>query len=1159
MIFRPTTLSFSVSAVVLAVVLWVQPEPVDRLPDASPATITPTPPAARLTFRDITLDWRIFPVHQQSAEHLSALTETLGSGVCVIDVNRDGWMDLFFVGGSGHTRHYGRKVWWLDVAGNRLFLNREGDHFEDVTAHAGLQVPQWGMGCAVADLDNDGFDDLVVTGVGGNRLFRNNGDATFTDLTAQSGITGNHWSTGASIADFDGDGLLDIYISNYILFHKGARTFERSSGFRTTTDVAFDPTLYDPEPNRLYRNRGNFRFEDVTARTGVANALGRTLGARWLDFNDDGWPDLFVVNDHDTPNQVFLNDGGHAFQRGDDRYASLEVAGAHDFVAADFGNDGRETFFMTRGAGHAPVMLEATDTPGGESYTDIAWLAGVARTELLPFSGWGAGAADFDNDGDTDLYVAQGGILPDMDSHFVPQAQPDTLLINDGGGRFLPRPVTASRHYPGSSRAVATVDLDNDGQLEVIVSHNNGPLQILAGKPTRNRWLTLEVPDRTAIDRLVLQAGAHTIVRRPRLPQQFLSQSDPRIHIGLGDISRIERITVQWRDGSQNTFSDIEPDRFYRLDRDSATLLAQRYPRHTATRLPDTLEAYDPRSLSWLARLLITYAPQQAVDRELLQIWRAAPAAVRHDLLKALAEKPETLPAPLLLNLTRRALADPDAGIRMTGVDILKDTEFEHGADWLIPLLHDTDSRVQCRVAEAFRFFFDEEEALTHRKMLAVSPLIRLLDAGPAPARACAANALAAAENKRAVRPLMLRARASGPDAPAAIRALGLIRDNQAVPLLREQLVAETASTESVAAALVALARLGVREQSVTPRAVLLSNTRAASERYRVLAHLFDLPDGPVFSPTRLSNILEALLENAPPDTTGSNERLLAALDAVRASGDPRFREMLAPLAVSADNEIAESALVALGALRLPDDGRFFETLLLEQPPARIRHVIQRLGEQRRAYSPDFLRALLKDPVTAPMATALLRQLPPRSASALLSRLLEPGLPDMALKRLFEVCVQAELAPGHIDMSLASHPDAAMRLQATECLLRAFSDNRLAHNIAVHRLVDAILSDPHQDATTGIRVQIMAARHNRLFARTRLAPALSRLPEQELPAALSALASTQTASDALPVLQDILDDTHHTLEVRLHAAYLIASTKPDERLLEQVYALFDRP
>ena len=317
------------------------------------------------------------------------------------------------------------------------------------------------MGCSVADFNNDGFSDLFITAVGKNQLYANQADNTFINVTNKSGLSGNNWSMAATLGDYNKDGLLDIYLSNYIDYKKGARTFERTQGFRLTTDISFDATLYDPQPNKLYLNKGNFIFEDVTTQMDVSNPLGRSVGAKWYDLNQDSWLDLIVINAQKSANQVFINHKGKKFSRGEAFYAPLEVYSSHDMLISDFNNNQQDEFFISRSMGYPPVYLKnitSKQSNSNDTFKDDVWSNGLAEAQLLSNNSWAAVTADFNNDSFLDIFIANGMSAPDIDAPFISQGQKNNIFLNDKSSGFKLQPTAFEKNFPYSSRGAITVD-----------------------------------------------------------------------------------------------------------------------------------------------------------------------------------------------------------------------------------------------------------------------------------------------------------------------------------------------------------------------------------------------------------------------------------------------------------------------------------------------------------------------------------------------------------------------------------------------------------------------------------------------------------------------------------------------------------------------------
>lgn len=322
-------------------------------------------------FKDVSLALNVNAVHQQRSESLNALTESLGTGVCVFDANNDGYVDIFHLGGSGHLRHYGKKAWWHKESGNQLLINNQGLYFNNEIKSSGMKSNHWGMGCAARDFDNDGLVDLLITGKDKNLLYKNIGNGQFENITEESGIKSAQWSTSASLADFNQDGLIDIYINNYIVFKKGMNIYEKNTGFDITQNSSFIPSLYDPEPNSLYINQGNMKFVDVTTKYKVANAQGRSLVSKWIDINQDSWLDLLVINDQGSVNQVYINQKGKAFIPVQEGYELFNLVGSRDLVKIDL--EETSAYFMSRKRGLSPLLLtESNNDPEQISFVDVA-------------------------------------------------------------------------------------------------------------------------------------------------------------------------------------------------------------------------------------------------------------------------------------------------------------------------------------------------------------------------------------------------------------------------------------------------------------------------------------------------------------------------------------------------------------------------------------------------------------------------------------------------------------------------------------------------------------------------------------------------------------------------------------------------------------------
>lgn len=500
------------------------------------------------------------------------LLETTGCGVALIDYDRDGWLDIFLVNG---TTLEGFPAGKEPTA--HLYRNRRDGTFEDVTDRAGLRQSGWGQGACVGDYDSDGWDDLYVTYWGQNRLFRNRGDGTFEDVTDRAGLTtARRWGAGCAFFDYDRDAKLDLIVSNYIDMALEDTPVPESGLCRYKgIPVACGPPGLKGGKNALYRNVGGGRFEDVSVKSGVVNAEGTYgMGVTTLDFDDDGWTDVYVANDS-NPSTLYRNnrDGtftdigvraGCAFSQDGKPQAGMGIA------VGDYDGDGDFDLFKTNFAGDTSTLYANS---GNGFCEDRTFAAGIGvNTRWL---GWGVGFLDLDADGWLDLFLVNGHVYPEVVQlqGEAPYAQRKVVYRGDGT-RFvditnqLGEPVTRPR--PG--RGAAFGDIDNDGDIDIVVNnvHERPDLYRLDRRDGTGHWITLQLEGtqshRQAIGaRVSVVAGGRTFVDEVRGGGSYYSQNDFRLNIGLGGATRIDRIVVRWPTGREETFRVDGVDRFVTL------------------------------------------------------------------------------------------------------------------------------------------------------------------------------------------------------------------------------------------------------------------------------------------------------------------------------------------------------------------------------------------------------------------------------------------------------------------------------------------------------------------------------------------------------------------------------------------------------------------
>jgi hypothetical protein len=494
------------------------------------------------------------------------IVEVNGNGAAFFDYDNDSDMDVLIVNGStlANIKYGGDPM----VA---LFRNDGKGRFADVTPASGLGARGWGMGTCIADYDNDGFQDIYVTAFGPNVLVHNNGDGTFTDITARAGVGDPRWSTNCAFGDYDRDGDLDLYVANYVAFSeltipkRGASSSCKYLGI----DVMCGPRDLVGEPDTLYRNNGDGTFTDVTRSAGIVDPGHYGFGVLFSDLDDDGWPDIFVANDS-VPNLLFRNNRNGTFTEiGLASGLALSVDGKAQASmgadAADYDGDGRLDVFVTNFSQDYNTLYQNS---AEGLFSDVSHQAGVV-TPALPYLGWGTGFADFDNDGLLDIFVANGHVYPEIDrsGRGTKYLQRKQLFKNQGKGRFsdVSEDVGGGLLIEKSSRGAAFGDVDNDGDIDVLVINmNDRPTLLRNDTQSSNNWITLKMEgtrNRDAIGaRVWLEDEGSLQVAEVRSGGSYLSHNDMRVHFGLGRRTRVPPVKVRWPEGAVERFEGLRPN-----------------------------------------------------------------------------------------------------------------------------------------------------------------------------------------------------------------------------------------------------------------------------------------------------------------------------------------------------------------------------------------------------------------------------------------------------------------------------------------------------------------------------------------------------------------------------------------------------------------------
>lgn len=499
------------------------------------------------------------------------LVETLGSGVALFDYNNDGLLDVLLVNGSSFEMLANPA---LPRSSSRLYRNNGDGTFTDVTRESGLMNEGWGVGVTVGDYDNDGYRDVFITNFGSNALFHNNGNGTFTNVTHEAGLEGGNWSTGCAWGDYDRDGRLDLYVARYVDFEKeqmptpGTNTYCTYRG----VPVACGPRGLPGLADLFYHNEGNGSFREVSMDTGVRDTIrGYGLGVVWLDYDNDGWPDIFVANDS-MPNYLWHNQRNGTFEEvameaGCALSADGRAQSNMGVAVGDYDNDGWLDLFVTHFSEDYNTLYH-NERGQFEDVTYEAGLGTVSYTQLA----WGTGFFDFDNDGWKEIFVANGHIYPQADQAGNHYWQQNQLFRNLRNGRFSLVPAEESGFTQArSSRGAAFGDLRGRGQMDIVVNNiDSQPFLYEFSRAASGRWVRFRLVgttcNRDAIGaRVLVTAGGQTQMDEVRSAGSFVSSSDVRLHFGLADAPAVDKVQIRWPDGSVEEHVGLGTNREYTI------------------------------------------------------------------------------------------------------------------------------------------------------------------------------------------------------------------------------------------------------------------------------------------------------------------------------------------------------------------------------------------------------------------------------------------------------------------------------------------------------------------------------------------------------------------------------------------------------------------
>ena len=535
---------------------------------------------ASIHFTNVTVPAGIKFVHFKGNDGISINREEFGPGVCVADFDGDGWQDIYFVNGRDL---YNRGI----LVRNALYHNNGDGTFTDVTDKAGVPGTGYGLGCVWGDYDNDGFPDLFVTQYGRNVLYHNNGNGTFTDVTDKAGVAGLEDGTlfhsGATFLDYDRDGRLDLYVGGYVALEpNGPRYCELGK-----VHSSCPPSAYKGSANSLYHNNGDGTFTNVTRAAKIYQPGGKNLSVGAADYDNDGWPDIFVANDgleaylyHNEHNGTFKEIGLSA---GMALTSHGHVMAAMCIALGDYDNDGWLDLYISDFQKSSDHLWHNDGKGFFDEVSDQAGITGPTR-DVLSFGG---GFFDYDNDGWLDLFIANGHVYPEVEqvTPEIRYKQLNSLFHNEGHGKFVETSKQAGSGFetPYVGRGVAFADFDNDGFMDLVVANNGDPPLLLHNNGGNgNHFLNFKLvgtkSNRDAMGaRIRVLAAGLSQVREIAGGGSYLSQSDLRAHFGLGKAARAEAVEIQWPSGQRQVFHDVGADKFYQIEEGRDQMGLQRF------------------------------------------------------------------------------------------------------------------------------------------------------------------------------------------------------------------------------------------------------------------------------------------------------------------------------------------------------------------------------------------------------------------------------------------------------------------------------------------------------------------------------------------------------------------------------------------------------
>lgn len=643
------------------------------------------------TLENMALQHGLLHKHTQRSHHINGLHDTLGAGACALDVDNDGWMDLFFVGGQGQTREYGKDSWWSKRDGHHLYRNNRNGYFSDASSNLIALPTENGMGCHAVDIDLDGDTDLIISGFKNTYLLHNNkGQLTRINLDL-----GQAWTTGITIIDANQDGLPDIYITGYLNYQYSANVLETQSGFKTGELAAFKANNFKGQRNFLFINQGNLSFKESAQDFQVEEPESRSVFTTIFNANNDAWPDLFIANDNGSQSIILVNQQGHGFLPA---YNQLPLPKNTFSLLSLADTPQHNALWFNTQNGQLPALLKFYYG----AWQDRIWRSLDNHNAIANANTFSSAAIDMNADGETDIALANGLLSPDEDSYSRTKGQANNILLNKNGVYTPINPFSEAQ----SSRTVISIDIDNDGDKDLLFTNNNAIAELYITPEQPKTWIGVTFNKKEIFD--IKSINIHTSQRELNIPWQinsFLGSHDPRFSQILKPNEVVNAITINYYKGHNHTLKKPLLNRY--ITNNGSAVIA-------ANALIDNNQPYVIARWKLIAKKL---NPNQTVIN-----WGKWPADQQLSFLDDLLRYDES---HAFLGTVIAASYSHDEHIVLKSLSIFKQWEDELSTTRLLNLLASNNKHIRCQTANVWTYFYQEEESMVESKHLAMPLLIR--------------------------------------------------------------------------------------------------------------------------------------------------------------------------------------------------------------------------------------------------------------------------------------------------------------------------------------------------------------------------------------------------------------------------------------------------